>query len=174
MNFSLSHSLEILERTPNVLFAMLENVSGEWTLNNEGPDTWSVYDIIGHLIHGEKTDWIARMEIILSNEADKRFEPFNRFAQFEESKGLSLLALLDEFKRLRENNIRILLSKQLTNEHLQQTGVHPAFGEVTLSQLLATWVVHDLNHIAQISRVMAKQYKAEIGPWIEYVKMLRD
>ena len=116
MNFSLSHSLEILERTPNVLFAMLENVSDEWTLNNEGPDTWSVYDIIGHLNHGEKTDWVARMEIILSNEADKRFEPFNRFAQFEESKGLSLSALLDEFKRLRENNIHILLSKQLTNE----------------------------------------------------------
>ncbi len=165
MNFSLEKSIEILERTPNVLNAMLQNISVEWTLNNEGEQTWRVYDIIGHLIHGEKTDWITRAEIILSEKPDKTFEPFDRLAQFDESNGKSLTQLLDEFKILRKTNIDHLRSKQLTDKNLEEKGIHPAFGEVTLSQLLSTWVVHDLNHIAQICRVMAKQYKTEVGPW---------
>jgi len=173
MNFTLEKSMEILERTPDVLNRMLQNISAEWTSNNEGGQTWSVYDIIGHLIHGERTDWIPRAEIILSEKHDKNFEPFNRLAQFEESKEKSLTQLLDEFKTLREKNIEYLRSKKLTDKNLEEKGIHPTFGEVTLSQLLSTWVVHDLNHIAQISRVMAKQYKAEVGPWIEYLRILQ-
>jgi hypothetical protein len=173
MNFSLEKSIEILERTPDVLNAMLQNISVEWTLNNEGEQTWRVYDIIGHLIHGEKTDWITRAEIILSEKPDKTFEPFDRLAHFDESNGKSLTQLLDEFKILRKTNIDHLRSKQLTDKNLEEKGIHPAFGEVTLSQLLSTWVVHDLNHIAQICRVMAKQYKTEVGPWIEYLRILQ-
>jgi hypothetical protein len=173
MKFSLSKSLEILERTPDVLIVMLQNLSIEWTSYNEGGETWSVYDIVGHLIHGELTDWTPRMEIILSEQADKTFKPFDRLAQFKESKGKTLRQLLDEFKGLRQENINLVKSKNLTDEDLQRTGVHPAFKDVTLSQLLSTWTVHDLNHIAQISRVMAKQYKAEVGPWIEYLRILQ-
>ncbi len=173
MNFSLPQTLEILERTPNVLLAMLQNLSPEWTSNNEGGVSWSVYEVVGHLIHGEKTDWIPRMEIILSNKADKTFEPFDRFAQLENTKAETLTVLLHEFKSLRQQNIDLLNSKNLTDSDLKQTGIHPAFGEVTLAQLLSTWAVHDLNHLAQISRVMAKQYKAEVGPWIEYLRILQ-
>jgi len=173
MNFSLSKSIEILEHTPGVLIAMLENVSADWTSNNEGGDTWTVYDIVGHLIHGEKTDWIPRMEIILSDKPGKTFEPFDRLAQFEESKGKSLVQLLAEFKNLRQKNIENLRSKNLTGKDLEATGIHPTFGSVTLSQLISTWTVHDLNHIAQISRVMAKQYKAEVGPWVNYLSILQ-
>jgi hypothetical protein len=173
MNFSLDEAIEILERTPGVLNLMLDGISAEWTNNNEGAETWSAYDVIGHLIHGEKTDWMPRAKLILSDNTNKNFIPFNRFAQFEESKGKTLKQLLDEFKLLREQNIAKLRSIKITNENLQKKGIHPAFGEVTLSQLLATWVVHDLNHISQISRVMAKQYKEAVGPWIEYLKVLR-
>ena len=173
MNFSLSKSIEILERTPEVLNVMLQNLSNEWTSNNEGDETWSVYDIVGHLIHGELTDWTPRMEIILSAKNDKTFTPFDRFAQFEKSKGKTLIQLLDEFKDLRLENINLLKSKELTNQDLERTGVHPAFGEITLSQLISTWTVHDLNHIAQISRVMAKQYQAEVGPWAAYLRILQ-
>lgn len=173
MDSSLKKSIEILERTPDVLNTLLKDISSEWTLNNEGGDTWSVYDIIGHLIYGEKTDWIPRAEIILSENNDKKFEPYDRFAQFKESKGKSLQQLLDEFVKLRNKNIEQLLSKRLTVKDLEKTGIHPAFGEVTLSQLLATWAVHDLNHISQIARVMAKQYKAAVGPWVEYLGILQ-
>lgn len=152
---------------------MLQNVSTDWTSNNEGGETWSAYDIIGHLIHAEKTDWIPRMEIILSSKPDKKFEPFDRLAQFEESKGKSLTQLLDEFKNLRQTNIGFLRSKKLTDKDFKEIGIHPAFGEITLSQLLATWTVHDLNHIAQISRVMAKHYKTDVGPWVEYLRILQ-
>lgn len=172
MSFTIEKSLEILEHTPDVLNTLLKNISPDWTSNNEGGETWSVYNIIGHLIHGEKTDWIPRAEIILSEKSDKRFEPFDRFAQFKDSEGKSLTQLLDEFKILRKKNIEHLRSKNITEKNLEEKGIHPAFGEVTLSQLLSTWVVHDLNHIAQISRVMAKQYKAEVGPWIEYLRIL--
>ncbi len=172
MNFTIEKSMEILERTPEVLEAMLQNISVEWTENNEGGETWSAFDVLGHLVHGEKTDWIPRVEIILSDRQDKTFEPFERFAQFEESKGKTLPELLDEFKRLRKKNIDVLRSKKLTGKNLEEKGVHSAFGEVTLAQLLATWTVHDLDHVAQISRVMAKQYKEEVGPWIDYLRIL--
>ncbi|MEO6455441.1 MAG: DinB family protein [Ginsengibacter sp.] len=173
MNFTLEKSIEILERTPDVLNTMLQNISAEWTSNNEGGQTWSVYDIIGHLVHGERTDWIPRAEIILSENHDKTFEPFDRYAQLEQSKGKALEQLLAEFKTLRKSNIEYLRSKKLTQKNLEEKGIHPALGEVTLLQLLSTWIVHDLNHIAQIFRVMAKQYKAEVGPWIEYLRILQ-
>jgi uncharacterized damage-inducible protein DinB len=172
MSFTVEKSIEILERTPEVLETMLQNVSADWTENNEGGETWGVFDVLGHLVHGEKTDWIARMEIILSDAPDKKFAQFDRFAQFEESKGKTLQELLEEFKRLRKKNVDVMRSKNLTIENLESKGVHPAFGEVTLAQLLATWTVHDLDHISQISRVMAKQYKEAVGPWTQYLKIL--
>jgi len=172
MNFSLPNSIEILERTPEVLLTMLKDLPSEWTMANEGGESWSAYDVVGHLIHGELTDWIPRMEIILSTNSDRSFKPFDRFAQFENSKGKTLDQLLDEFKTLRRENIELLKSKQLTEQDLERTGMHPAFGEVSLAQLLSTWTVHDLNHIAQISRVLAIQYKAAVGPWTEYLRIL--
>jgi uncharacterized damage-inducible protein DinB len=151
---------------------MLQNISPDWTENNEGGETWSVFDVLGHLVHGEKTDWIPRAKIILSDAPDKTFQPFDRFAQFDESKGKTLQQLLDELKMLRKKNIEILRSEKLTNENLEEKGGHPALGEVTLAQLLATWTVHDLDHISQISRIMAKQYKEAVGPWVEYLGIL--
>lgn len=172
-NFSVQKSITILERTPSILSTLLNNLSTDWTSCNEGEGTWSTYDIIGHLIHGEKTDWIIRVNIILAANPNKQFELFDRFAQFNNSKGKSLTQLLDEFTILRKQNIEELRLKNLTNKELEATGIHPAFGEITLSQLLATWVVHDLNHIAQISRVMAKHYEEEVGPWTAYLKILQ-
>ena len=174
MNFTLERSIEILERTPEVLMALLQNISSDWTLVNEGGETWSVYDVIGHLVHGEKTDWMPRTEIILSSNADKRFTSFDRFAQLKESQGKSLVQLLEEFKMLRTKNLEQLRNKKLTEADLMQTGLHPAFGEVTLHQLLATWVVHDLNHLAQICRVMANQYREDVGPWTAYLGILKQ
>lgn len=174
MQFDLNKSLEILARTPMVLETLLNGLDKEWIKNNEGGETWSPYDVLGHLIHGEKTDWIPRTEIILSDKTDKTFEPFDRFAQFTESKGKTLRQLLKEFKTLRKQNIEQLRSKKLTQNDLEQKGKHPSFGQVTLSQLLSTWVVHDLNHISQISRVMAKQYLIEVGPWKEYLRILQS
>lgn len=173
MKFNVEKSLEILDRTPNVLIAMLQGISDDWTSVNEGGESWNVYDIVGHLIHGEKTDWIPRTDIILSENGDKKFTPFDRFAQFEESNGKSLLQLLTEFKELRERNVEKLRAKKITDKNLEETGIHPVFGDITLKQLLSTWVVHDLNHIAQISRVMANQYKEEVGPWTVYLKILQ-
>jgi len=173
MNFNLTNSIEILQRTPDTLILMLKDISPEWTTGNEGAETWNVYDIVGHLIHGEKTDWMARTELILSDNVNKTFESFDRFAQFEESKGKTLNQLLNEFKMLREKNIEQLLSKKLTDKQMEEKGVHSVFGDVTLSQHLSTWVVHDLNHIAQISRVMAKQYKFNVGHWVDYLKILQ-
>lgn len=172
MLFELDKSLEILERTPLVIEAMLRGLSKEWITINEGPETWSAYYVVGHLIHGEKTDWIPRMEIILSDQANGKFEPFDRFAQFKESEGKSTAQLLDEFKSLRQRNVDLIRSKKLTADDFVKKGVHPDFGIVTLAQLLSTWVVHDLTHIAQISRVMGKQYKSEVGPWKAYLRIL--
>jgi hypothetical protein len=174
MNFTIDKSIEILERTPEVLHLLLSGLSADWITANEGENTWNPYDIIGHLIHGEKTDWIVRARLILSNQENKTFVPFDRFAQFENSKGKSLTELLDEFKALRIKNIAALKSMHIDDNTLNQKGIHPDFGEVTLRQLLATWVVHDLDHIAQISRVMAKHYNEDVGPWIEYLKILRQ
>lgn len=172
MEFNLTKAIEILERTPQVLTTLLNGLSAEWIQNNEGEETWSPFDIIGHLIHGEKTDWIVRTEIILSDQPDKTFASFDRFAQFEESKRKSISQLLDEFQNLRKQNLVALKSKNLNFEDLNKTGVHPVFGAVTMKQLLSTWVAHDLGHLAQISRVMAKQYKDEVGPWQNYLPVL--
>lgn len=172
MTFNLNKSIEILERTPNVLTTLLNGLSDEWILTNEGQETWSAYDVIGHLIHGEKTDWLVRANLILSDNENKTFAPFDRFAQFEESKGKSISELLKEFRELREINLSELKSKNISAGSLKKTGIHPTFGSVTLEQLLSTWVAHDLGHIAQIARVMAKQYKDEVGPWREFLPIL--
>jgi uncharacterized damage-inducible protein DinB len=174
MQYSVNKSIEILERTPSTLIQMLDGLSEDWTSNNEGGDTWSAYDVLGHLIHGDRTDWLPRAELILSDNDEKKFKPFDRFAQFEESKGKSLNQLLLEFKEIRRLNVEKLLKLNISENDLTKTGIHPTFGTVTLSQLLSCWVVHDLDHISQVSRVMAKQYKSEVGPWIEYLKILRQ
>ncbi len=174
MKLTIDKSIEILERTPDVLSSLLLGLSEEWAAAREGENTWSAYDVVGHLIHGEKTDWMVRINLILSKNENKTFESFDRFAQFENSKGKSLGELLAEFKALRGKNMAQLKSLNIEHTQLSQTAIHPSFGEVTLNQLLATWVVHDLDHLAQISRVMAKQYKYEVGPWIEYLKILRQ
>ena len=148
MDFELAKTIEILERTPGVIEVLLRGLSPEWIMNNEGNDSWSPYDILGHLIHGERTDWVVRMEIILSDNDDKTFQPFDRFAQFEESEGKSLQQLIDEFKELRKQNLVVLNSKEIYERTLDKTGTHPAFGMVTLRKLLSTWAVHDLSHIA--------------------------
>lgn len=173
IDFSIQKSIAILERTPAVLRSLLQDLPDDWTLQNEGGETWSPYDIVGHYIHGEKTDWIPRIKIILNDGDNKTFEPFDRFAQFKESKGKTLTQLLNEFAALREKNIEILRSAAITEETLKRTGVHPTFGTVTLLQLLATWVAHDLNHIGQIVRVMAVQYKEHTGPWVEFLGILK-
>ncbi len=173
MTFSLAHSLEFLERTPLLLHHLLDGLSEEWTHTNEGPDTWSAYDVVGHLIHGEKTDWIPRMEIILAQKPNSEFEPFDRFAQFNASKGKTLAQLLAEFKALRTHNLAQLRSKNLREKDFALLGKHPALGPASLAQLIATWVVHDLNHLSQISRIMAKQYTKEVGPWYAYLGILQ-
>lgn len=170
--FHLTNAIEILDRTPTVVESMLSGLSEAWTHSNNGENTWSPYDIVGHLIHGEKTDWIPRMHIILDASGDKRFQPFDRHAQFNDSKGKSLSALLAEFKSLRRDNLKILRRTPISDIELEMKGIHPAFGEVSLSQLLSTWVVHDLGHLAQLSRVMASQYRDDVGPWIEYLSIL--
>lgn len=173
MKFNLDQTIEVLERTPLLLEALLKDLSSDWTMTNEGGETWSPYDVVGHLIHGEKTDWIKRLEIILSEEDNKTFEPFDRFAQFEESKGKTMNQLLTEFRELRNSNLQTLKAKNISNNDFDKKGLHPALGEATLVNLLSTWAVHDLNHLSQISRVMAKQYKNEVGPWIEYLPILK-
>ena len=172
MDFSTDKSMDILERTPRVLAAMLTGIDKAWTSVNEGGETWTVYDVIGHLIHGDKTDWMPRAAIILADNPDKTFTAFDRTAQFKEPEQ-PLQQRLEEFAIVRKTNVDMLRSKNLTVKDLDRTGIHPVFGEVTLSQLLATWVVHDLDHIAQISRVMAKQYKAAVGPWTAYLRILK-
>ena len=170
--FDVSTGCAVLERTPNTLRAMLAGLPAAWTDATEGPDTWSPYVVVGHLIHGERTDWIPRAQLILGQGADRRFTPYDRFAQFRESEGKSLASLLDEFARLRAENLAIVSGWQLTAAQLALTGEHPEFGSVTLSQLLATWVAHDLGHIAQVARVMAKQYRDAIGPWRAYLRVI--
>ena len=173
MKFDLEEAILILERTPAVLKTYLRGLSENWTSQNEGENSWSPFDIVGHLIVGEKTDWIVRTQIILADNPDKNFKPFNMAGQFEESKGKSLEQLLDEFELLRIENLKKLKAMSITSEQLLLTGIHPEFGEVNLNELLSTWVAHDLGHIAQISRVMANQYKSEVGPWIKYLGILQ-
>lgn len=170
--FTIELGLEILERTPAVLRTWLAGLSPEWLAADEGPDTWNPYDVVGHLVHGERTDWMTRTEIILSGGGT--FAVFDRFAQFEESKGKSLAQLLDEFEAARHANLTKLRAFKLTDTELEKTGTHPKFGTVTLRQLLSTWVAHDLDHLMQVSRVMGKQLKEDIGPWEEYLRIARS
>lgn len=170
--FKLDQAKEILRRTPGTLNALLTDLPDEWTLANEGPDTFSPYDVIGHLIEGEENDWITRARIILEQGEARPFDKFDRFAMYEKSKGKSLPELLARFEELRVENLRQLDEMSLTPELLQKQGTHPALGAVTLSQLLSAWVVHDLGHIRQIVRVMAKQYREDIGPWTAYLSIV--
>ena len=172
MEFELHQARQILSRTPATLNSLLRDLAPEWSAPNEGPETWSPFDVVGHLIHGEKTDWIPRARIIIEQGEAGTFEPFNRFAMFENSKGKQLNDLLDEFVRLREQSLKQLDDLQISPELLARRGQHPELGVVTLSQLLSTWVVHDLNHIAQIVRVMAKQYGDAVGVWRQYLSVL--
>jgi hypothetical protein len=172
MEFDLQEAMPILERTPQVVSLLLKNLSSSWVDQNEGGDTWTVFDVVGHYIHGEKTDWIPRMNIIL-NEEDKRFVPFDRFAQFSESEGKTLNQLLDEFAALRKENISKLKAVILDEATLNKKGIHPQFGEVSLKELLSSWVVHDLTHINQITRVMAKQYEEAVGPWKAFMGIFK-
>lgn len=172
--FNLNKSIELLERTPTAIEHLLSGLSDEWIKNNEGGETFSPYDVMGHLVHGEKSDWIQRTSIILDENGDKKFKPFERFAMYEESKGKSLQDLLTEFKTLRKKNLDFIKSLNINETMLDKKGIHPVFGEVTLRQLLSTWTVHDLGHIGQIVRVMSKQYKENVGPWLEYLRILKD
>jgi len=172
MNFELSNGMAVLERTPATLRSLLSGLSPDWTNATEGPDTWSPYVVVGHLIHGERTDWIPRAQIILAQGRSRRFTPYDRFAQFRESEGKSLEELLDEFAMLRAANLVTLQGWRLDDAKLSLQGEHPAFGAVTLRQLLATWIAHDLGHIVQIARVMAIQYRDVIGPWREYLSVM--
>lgn len=173
MKFDIDQSIEILSRTPKTLQSLLSGLSSEWTDPNEGPDTWSPFDVVGHLIHGEKTDWVPRAKIIMSR-GDKHFEPFDRFAMFEASRGKNLNQLLIEFQELRDQGLKELKDLNIRESDLEKEGIHPYFGNITLRNLLSTWVTHDLNHIYQIVRVMAKLYKEETGPWPEYIRILNE
>lgn len=172
MDFELTTGIAVLERTPYTLRAMLAGLPPPWTNATEGAETWSPYDIVGHLIHGEHTDWIPRAQLILAQGVDRRFTPFDRFAQFRESQGKSLADLLDEFARLRAENLATITGWRLTESQLALEGEHPEFGPVTLRQLLAAWVAHDLGHLAQTARVMAKQYAEAVGPWRAYLPVM--
>lgn len=172
MDFDLEAGSEILARTPHILSVLLAGLPTAWTDATEGPDTWSPYVIIGHLIHGERTDWIPRARIILEQGPDRRFTPYDRFAQLRESEGKSLDTLCAEFAQLRMENLRTLAEWQLDDAQLSLNGEHPALGRVTLRQLLAAWVAHDLAHVAQIARVMAKQYRDAVGPFRSYLSIM--
>jgi hypothetical protein len=171
--FNLEDAIAILERTPASLTALLYGLPETWIRATEGEGTWSPYDVIGHLIQGERTDWIPRARHILAGET-RPFESFDRTAQFTGSQGKSLGELLEMFANLRRENVVALEGMNLTETELERKGLHPELGEVTLSQLLATWVVHDLDHVEQIARTMAKTYGEATGPWTAYLSILRD
>lgn len=173
MKFQLEQAIEILSVTPSVLSAMLGDLSDEWTKTEDNREDWSPFDVVGHYIHAEDTDWIPRAEIILRQGANRTFEPFDRFAMFENSKGKTLNALLERFAERRRQSLETLKSWNLTDEHLRLTATHPELGEVTLEQLLATWVVHDLTHIRQIATNLAKKYSGAVGVWREYLSILK-
>ena len=173
MRYDPALAIPVLERTPGVLRAMLDGLPAEWTDAREGPESWSPYDVLGHLIHGERTDWIPRAELILRVGEAQPFPPFDRVAMLRESVGKSLGQLLDTFARLRGESVARLRSLALTPADLERRGRHPEFGPVTLGQHLATWVAHDLSHVRQIARVMGRQYTEAVGPWTAYLPMLR-
>jgi DinB superfamily len=174
MNFEVSDALPVLARTPGALHALLAGLPPQWTEATEGGDTWSPHTVVGHLVHGERANWIPRATIIREHGTSRPFEPFDRLAQFRESAGKPLHALLEEFATLRTANVALLRSWHLTDEQLALRGLHPEFGPVTLRELLATWVAHDLGHLVQITRVMARQYRDAIGPWKAYLSVMRE
>ena len=173
MEFDLGHTISLLSRTPAVLNTLLGDLPETWTLRNEGENTWSAFDVVGHLIHGERTDWMPRTRMILQSGEAQTFEPFDRWGHVRESQGKSLGQLLEEFAGLRSGNLSELRALNLRQEDLERRGRHPALGIVTLSELLATWAAHDLTHLHQISRVMAHQYREAVGPWSAYLGVLR-
>lgn len=174
MDFELEKAMQVLERTPATLEAMLGGLDESWVRATEGPATFSPFDVVGHLIEGEDNDWIARARVILARGPDPRFEPFDRFRHQGRTAGKTMASLLDEFGRLRAANLETLRGWQLSSADLDLPGIHPALGPVTMRQLLATWVAHDLGHIAQAARVMAKQYRDGVGPWVAYLPVLTD
>ncbi len=174
MNFDLDLSIEILQRSPATLRALLDGLGAPWVRGTEGPETFSPFDVVGHLIDGEETDWVPRARIILAKGPDLRFAPYDRFRHRARNAGASLQSLLAEFASLRAANLDLLRSWKLTARELDLPGEHPSLGRVTLRQLLAAWVVHDLGHVAQIARVMAKQYGDEVGPWVPFLPVLTD
>jgi hypothetical protein len=174
MNFDLALSTNVLRRSPATLRALLDGLDEAWIGGTEGPETFSPFDVVGHLIDGEETDWIPRARIILARGPDLRFEPYDRFRHVARNADRSLTSLLDEFAQLRAANMDLLGTWKLTTRDLDLPGEHPSLGRVTLRQLLAAWVVHDLGHLAQVARVMAKQYRDEVGPWVPYLPVLTD
>ena len=174
MQFKLSDATQILRQTPETLTAMVGGIPEGWLKMNEGSGTFSCYDVVGHLIHGEMTDWIPRTRMILEHGETRAFEPFDRFAQFREDQSRPIRALLDQFAFLRAENLSILQGLNLTSEDLLRRGTHPELGAVTLGQLLSAWVVHDQSHLAQVARVIAKQYSQAVGPWWSYMSILKS
>lgn len=174
MTFDLEMSIDVLRRSPATLWALLDSLGEPWVRGTEGPETFSPFDVVGHLIDGEETDWIPRARIILARGPVLRFEPYDRFRHRARNAGRSLESLLAEFARLRAANLELLRSWNVTAQELALPGEHPSLGPVTLRQLLAAWVVHDLGHLAQVARVMAKQYKDEVGPWRSFLPVLTD
>ncbi|HEX2164068.1 MAG TPA: DinB family protein [Thermoanaerobaculia bacterium] len=172
MSFDLDRGVAVLARTPAVLRDLLAGLPDAWTHADEGPETWSPFDVVGHLVDGEETDWMVRARIVLGPGPERRFEPFDRFRHLRLNRGRTLDELLDRFAELRARNLEELAAMELGPEELRRTGEHPELGPVTLEQLLATWVAHDLNHLAQIARVMAKQLRGEVGPWAQYLSIL--
>jgi hypothetical protein len=173
MEHNLENTISLLARTPPALDALLRDLPETWTLRNEGENTWSAFDVVGHLIHGERTDWMPRTKMVLQFGETQIFERFDRWGHTRESQGKSLAELLDEFARLRSDNLGELRALNLRPEDLERRGRHPALGVVTLSELLATWAVHDLTHLHQISRIMSHQYREGVGPWREYLGVLK-
>ena len=172
MRFELDRAVPVLARTPGVLRALLDGLPDEWIRATEGPETWSPFDVVGHLVHGERTDWLPRVEILLRHGESRAFPPFDRFAMLEASRGRALDQLLEEFAALREAGLERLRALRLSEADLERPGCHPELGRVTLGQHLATWVAHDLSHIGQIARVMGRQYGEAVGPWLAFLPML--
>lgn len=174
MNFDVELSTQVLERTPGALHALLDGLPDPWTRGVEGPETFSPFDVVGHLIDGEETDWVPRASIILDQGPNPVFEPYDRFRHRARNVGRTLRSLLEEFAQLRGDNLVLLRSWHLTPAALELPGIHPSLGRVTLRQLLSAWVVHDLGHLAQVARVMAKQLRDEVGPWESFSPVLTD
>ncbi len=173
MDFQLSQTIEILSQTPATVKSLLGNLSEDWVIASVGENNWTPFDVVGHYIHAEETDWIPRAQIILAQDENRTFVPFDRFGHFERSKGKTMTELLVTFADLRRKNIEILTAWNLNEEKLNLKGIHPELGEVTLKQLLATWAVHDLTHIRQIVNVLAKQYTENVGEWKNYLSILQ-